>query len=358
MKNTKTNINYYERVADLNNLYHSAQKYICSNVDWKYSVQQFEASLLPNLYSIYKKLKDENYNPSRNPHKFTIIERGKTRNISSPPISDKIVQKTLIEYVLKPILCPYLIYDNGASLENKGVGFSRKRLIKHLYTYYRNYGCEGYILIGDFSSYFKTIPHDKLIAALSKYIQDEKVMSLLEKLINIDGENGIGLGLGSEISQLLGVFYLTPFDNYIKIVKSCKYYGRHMDDFYIISQDKEFLKNILIELNKIAGELGLKLNSKKTQICKINKGFQFLKQFIFITDEGKIIRKPCMKNIQREKNKLKKFKKKMDEGMMNYEDIKLQYIGWRQANIIYNRKKAVKNVDKLFNKLFETNLSI
>lgn len=183
-------------------------------------------------------------------------------------------------------------------------------------------------------------------------------MSLLEKLINIDGENGIGLGLGSEISQLLGVFYLTPFDNYIKIVKSCKYYGRHMDDFYIISQDKEFLKNILIELNKIAGELGLKLNSKKTQICKINKGFQFLKQFIFITDEGKIVRKPCMKNIQREKNKLKKFKKKMDEGMMNYEDIKLQYIGWRQANIIYNRKKAVKNVDKLFNKLFETNLSI
>lgn len=74
--------------------------------------------------------------------------------------------------------------------------------------------------------------------------------------------------------------------------------------------------------------------------------------------DGTKYSKPCMKNIQREKNKLKKFKKKMDEGMMNYEDIKLQYIGWRQANIIYNRKKAVKNVDKLFNKLFETNLSI
>ena len=120
MKNTNTSMNYYERVADLNNLYHSAQKYICSNVDWKYSVQQFEASLLPNLYSIYKKLKDENYNPSKNPHKFTIIERGKTRDISSPPISDKIVQKTLIEYVLKPILCPYLFMIMVVFLKTKG----------------------------------------------------------------------------------------------------------------------------------------------------------------------------------------------------------------------------------------------
>ena len=37
-------------------------------------------------------------------------------------------------------------------------------------------------------------------------------------------------------------------DNYCKIVKCMKYYGRYMDDIYIIHEDKEYLKGLLNDI--------------------------------------------------------------------------------------------------------------
>lgn len=338
---------------DLNVLYDAFQK--CkSGVDWKCPIQRYEANLFYNTNQLRKQLRDEKYKPDKFVE-FDVNERGKIRHIKSPSIRDRVLQRAICDYVLEPILYPKLIYNNGASIKDKGVDFTRKRLDKHLHKYYREYGNKGYILVGDFSKFFESIPHDKLIKALKKHIKDEKVMNLLKTIICSFSDDEKGLGIGSQISQICGVYYPTPLDNYITCVKGSKFYARHMDDFYIISNDKEFLKSLLVEIYKIVSEeLGMNLNKKKTQICRIDKGFNFLKQRIWLNKDGRITHKPIKKNITRERRKLKSFKKKLDNGEMNYKtDIEQQYKSWRKAQLKYNCKLKIHNTDKIYEKLFK-----
>lgn len=344
--------NYYKILLDLNVLYKAFNK--CkSGVDWKCSMQKYEANILLNLNSLQKDLKNKTYIPDKYVE-FTVSERGKTRHIKSPSIRDKILQRAICDNILEPIIYPKLIHNNGASIKGKGVEFSRKQLTKHLQQYYREYGNKGYILVGDFRKFFESIPHDKLIKTLSKYVLDEDVMNLLKLIINSYTDTGIGLGIGSQASQIFGVFYPTPIDKYCTVVEENKYYARHMDDFYIIHHDEEYLKQLLPKIRKISDELGLTLNEKKTQICKLSKGFVFLKQFIYMTDTGKIVRRPAKTNIVRERRKLKSFYKKMQRGEMTREYIVEHYKSWRGTTKKYAKPYTIKNMDELFTSLFGT----
>ena len=348
----------YEVLYDMNVLYDAFKK-SKQGVDWKGSVQKFEHDIFSELIKIRNSLLDETYKQGAF-FEFDICERGKQRHIRSLLIRDRIVQRALCDYVLEPVLYPLLIYDNGASVKNKGIDFAKRRLVTHLQKYYRKHGNEGYILLIDFYKFFDSIPHDKVLKSVKPYFNDEKIMSLLTHLVNsfaIDN-NYRSLGIGSQISQILGIYYPTRIDNYCKIVKQCKFYGRYMDDIYIIHSDKKFLHSLLRDIVEIAEDMGLEINMKKTQIRKINKGFTYLKTFIFITDTGKIIRKPCRQNLVRERRKIKKLKKKMDIGKVTFEDILNSYKSWRGNIKKYNCYKVLLSTDKLFYTLFNDEIKV
>lgn len=342
--------NLYEKITDMNILYQSFQK--CKmGVDWKASIQRYEANLLPNLIKLRRSLIEGTYTPDRFVE-FDVNERGKTRHIKSPSIRDRVLQRAVCDYVLEPVLYSKLIYDNGASVKGKDVEFTRKRLDKHLRDYYREHGNKGYILVGDFSKFFENIPHDKLIGSLNRHIKDEKMINLLEMIVHSFSDDGKGLGIGSQISQICGIYYPTPLDIYFTSVMGCGKYARHMDDFYTISNDKEYLKSLLNGAEEIIEELGMKLNKKKTHICRIDKGFIFLKQYIFITDSGRIVHKPCKSNFVRERRKLKIFKRKLDNKEITLGEIIFTYKSWRNCQLKYDCKKSIHSMDKLFEKLF------
>lgn len=342
----------YEILSDMNLLFESFKK--CKKgVSWKCSVQRYEANLLHNLNELKKELENHTYKITSY-NEFTVSERGKTRHIKSPIFKDRIVQKSICNYILEPILYRYLIYDNGACIKGKGVEFTRKRLDKNLYKYYKEENRkEGYILICDYKDFFGSIPHDKLLENLSKHIKDKYVMDIIKQIVYSFNDTGKGLGIGSEISQILGVWYPTPIDNFCKIIKRCKYYGRHMDDFYIIHNDKIFLKNLLIEIEEESKKLGLELNKEKTQIYKIDKGFKYLKQNIFIKDKARITHKPYKKNIVRERRKLKSFKIKLNNKELKLVYIKNCYKSWRNDIEKYNSIHIINNMDNLFYDLFK-----
>lgn len=350
---------------------------------WKSSVQKYGINLLLNVCRTRKALLDGTY--SLMPcNMFTLSERGKTRFIRSIHITDRVVQRCLCDNVLLPALKKYLIYDNGASLKGKGVSFTRDRVVEHLRRYYQKYGREGYVLQIDFSKFFDNIPHDVILGMFRQRIKDERLCDLIEKIVRtfrIDvsdypenyfddkpfdalahmprhSDKGLryldrSMGIGSQISQIGGIFYLSSIDNYCKIVKSCRYYGRYMDDIYVIHHDKEFLKNLLSEIRQQAATIGAFINPKKTQIVKLSHGFTFLKIKHFITETGRIVRTLSRPNIVRERRKLKKFRRFLDKGEMKLADIQNQYNAWCGGNRRFDSYATLKSFDRLFNSLFK-----
>ena len=112
-----------------------------------------------------------------------MCERGKERYVRSISFYDRVVQRALCDQ-LTPIVTPYLTYDNGASIKNKGIDFARKRVETHLHKYYRKYGNRGYALIIDFSKFYDNILHRPLMDMYKEIIDDEDILKLIAHLID------------------------------------------------------------------------------------------------------------------------------------------------------------------------------
>ena len=338
----------FEKICDANNLIQS-YRLTSKESKWKESVQRYGINLLQNVRKTQLALQAENY--EQKPFKeFVQRERGKERNIRAMHISDRVVQRVVCDYVLIPKLTPYLIYDNGASLKNKGVDFTRDRLITHLEKYYRKYGNEGYILQIDFKGYFDSIPHPQLLEAISKHVTDEKALRLITQMIESFGEQSVGIG--SQISQICGVYYATPIDNYCKIVRRCKYYARYNDDIYVIHPSKEYLRELLAEITKIADSLGLVIHPKKTHIVKLSHGFTFMQIKYNLLEDGRILKRINRPKVVRERRKLKKYQGKLRDGIMQYKDIENAYQSWKGNAKKYDCEITLKHMNKLYDDLF------
>ena len=90
--------------------------------------------------------------------------------------------------------------------------------------------------------------------------------------------------------------------------------GRFNDDFYLIVETKEQAKEVLVGIQNVVNDLGLKLNNKKTQIIKATHTITYLKTRFNLLENGKILKRPYRKNITRQRRKLKKLKNKLDRG--------------------------------------------
>ncbi len=256
------------------------------------------------------------------------------------------MQKCLCDNYLTPLIESKLIYDNGACRKGKGVHFSRARFVKHLRAYWLTHGLDGYVLTFDFSKYFDSINHEILFKLLRPIIKDDKVFRLIQTLVSDFGDKG--LGLGSEISQMLALYYPDKIDRYIKEQARVKYYGRYMDDGYILHHDKEFLINLKSDIIKVAKELDITINEKKTHIHKIQNGIIWLKTRYILTDTGKIIKKPYRKNIVRMRRKMKKLKAKG----VPYEQIENSYQSWLGSIKKTDAYNTIKSMEKLKEELF------
>lgn len=350
-KRNEINANYndFNKVFSYDNLLKAA--FLCKrNVNWKASVQNYMREVHYNVFITYQELQNRKFK-IKSTFEFDTYERGKKRHIRSVHIRERVVQRCLCDNCLVPILNKTFIYDNGASMKNKGVYFALNRVITHLQKHYRKYGTDGYVLLFDFSDYFGSIRHDIIMNMIKQYVTDEDLLWIIGLFVNMyDGD--VGLGLGSQTSQVLSLLVASPIDHLIKDAYKVKGYVRYMDDGIAFHESKEFLENLLVEINKKAEELGLCLNMKKTRIVRIKHGFTFLKKRIRINENGKINIRIGRKSITRMRRKLKKFKDLYDKGKMAYEDIYTAYQAWRSFSLKCDAYNTIKNMDKLYNELF------
>lgn len=340
----------FELVCNMDNLKNSYKKSRLG-VSWKESVQKYELFLLHNLTETRQKLLN-NEKVTKGFVEFTIHERGKIRRIRSVHISERVVQKSLCDNVLVPLFSRALIYDNGASVKGKGITFAMGRLRTHLNKFYNeNKSNDGYVLVLDFSKYFDNIIHSKLFEMYRKYFANEKTFELYKNFVTVFGDD-ISLGLGSQVSQISAIAYPSKLDHFCKEVLRIKYYGRYMDDTYLIHKDKHYLEYCLQEIRKICDELGIKLNKTKTRIVPLDEGFWFLKGKYILLSSGKIVCRASRDGCLRMKRKLKKFKLMLENGKMTQNDIYMSYQSFRSHLLHFDSYHLVKNMDSFYKELF------
>lgn len=301
-------VSYSNKVSDTmnaiftyDNLYDSYEKAI-KGVKWKLTTQSFMLNACCRVARIYNDIQSGKFQNGQM-HFFKVCERGKTRNISALPLKDRIVHKCLCDNYLTPLLRKSLVYDCGATLKGKGLSFTRKRVVTHLQKYYRKYGNKGYVLKADFHNYFESIDHDILFNQLSKVIDDEETLNFIKYIIP---DKIKGLGLGSQVSQICALYYVSSIDHYFKEKMRFKFYGRYMDDLYIISHSKSLLYEAKMYLKSALLILGIELSDKKTQIYKLENGFVFCKCRYILTTTGKVLKLIASKTISSFNRKIKR----------------------------------------------------
>jgi group II intron reverse transcriptase/maturase len=146
------------------------------------------------------------------------------------------------------------------------------------------------VLDADLSSYFDTIPHDKLQKVLEQRISDPRILHLinlwLKSPVNEDGEykggkkQKTGTPQGGVISPLLANIYMHLVDKMVNDTRKLFYQlgikmVRYADDFVLMG--KRITREAIEKLRNILDRMGLKLNDSKTREVKAEEaGFKFL----------------------------------------------------------------------------------
>lgn len=295
-------IGNYNDIFSYINLYEAF--YHCrKGVRWKASIQKYETLLPLETLNIYNQIQTKQFKPLTF-LEFDINERGKLRHIKAVDIANRCIQRVLCDKYLIPLLEPKLIYDNAASIKNKGTDFSLRRIKSQLSYHYKKHGTQGYIFQYDFSKYFENINHDILLEMLKRDIPDKDIYKMIENIIRSFGNKG--LGLGSQVSQTCAIYYPNLIDKYFKEVLKIKGYGRYMDDGYAICKNLDEVHKCKKALEQLAKQLNITLNPKKITVTKLTNTFIFLKKRITLTESGQVIIKIGKKSANRRPPQVKK----------------------------------------------------
>ncbi|WP_081652137.1 reverse transcriptase domain-containing protein [Dehalobacter sp. UNSWDHB] len=344
----------YEKIYSFESLYKAYRK-ARRGKRWKGAAAKFEVNLLEALNLLSYQLQTKTYRLS--PYNTFRVYEPKERVVMSNSYKDKVVQHALCDNVLEPAITRSFIKDNYASQVGKGTHFGLNRLEEFMRSFYRARGVDGWILKGDISKYFYSIKHDTLKVLIRKQITDPEVLQLVDMIIDSTDGN-VGIPIGNQSSQLFALLYLNGMDHFIKEKLGIRYYGRYMDDFYLIHEDKEHIKHCRKEVERYVNDLGLSLNGK-TNIYPLKNGIDFLGFHTYLTESGKVIRKVRRKSKNNMKRKLKKMRVLLDKGRIEPQTVEHSYQSWRGHAARGNCYHLIRNMDEfkkdLFNKGGGTN---
>lgn len=336
----------FEKVTDFGNLY-QAYKKSKSRKGFSRSREKFQVSALDGIHQIKRRLETKKYDVGKY-NEFTIHEP-KERVIKAGSFVDKIVQHSLCDNVLIPVLKNEFIQTNYAGQIGKGTLFGLDCLKGQMYLAYQKYGSDCWIIKADVSKFFYNINHDILKDIVKYFVEDKDTYWLCEKFI--DSTEELGLPLGNQVSQVFALMYLSGLDHFVTGELGVKYYGRYMDDFYLIIESKEYAKWCLKAIYEFVDTLGLELNGK-TQIIPFKNGIKFCGFHTYMTDDGKVIRKLKSENKRAAKKKFKKMSMLVKSGKLKEEKFYESYNAWKNHISHGNCVKLRYEMDKYIEGLF------
>lgn len=286
--------------------------YHCSRDNKRNTISQlkFEINLEENIIVLANELRAGHYVVGNSV--CFMIEDPVQREIFAADFRDRVVHHLIYNYI-SPIFEKHFINDSYSCRVGRGTLFGIKRLDHHIRSCSSNYKKETYVLKLDIQGYFMNINRELLYIKIRKVLDRHPVafdrvfvnnicreIAYNEPIINcrVKGNPsdwqglpkskslfhtspGCGIPIGNLTSQLFSNVYLNDFDHFMKRTLGLKHYGRYVDDFYVVHNDKEYLKAIIPEIGEyLESELGLLLHPNKIVLQGISKGVKFLGAFV------------------------------------------------------------------------------
>lgn len=276
----------FSDVCSFKNLYVGLKK-SCRNVRWKTSVITYESNAIKNTHKLREQLLAGKYKP-KGYQVFTIHEP-KERIIKATKIVDRQFQHSLCDNLVYGALTKSLIVDSCACLEGRGVDYCLNRITKHMVEYRKQYQADGWVLKCDIHKFFDSINHDLAKAAVHKRLHDPDACHYVCQIID-SFEGDTGIGLGSQLSQLIANAFLDDLDHFIKEKLHIRHYIRYMDDFVLFYPDKRYLQYCKEQINNWLTEHKLAFNPK-TCIYPFRQGIKMLHWHFTVMPSGKILRR-------------------------------------------------------------------
>ena len=269
----------FEKIISVENLLLAWKEFLRGKRNKK-DVQKFQLHLMDNVLSLHQDSKYKTYIHGEY-YAFNISDP-KPRNIHKATARDRLLHHAIYR-ILYPHFDKKFIYDSYSCRIDKGTHKAINRFRDFHRKVSKNNTKTCFVLKCDIRKFFANIDHEILKEILSKNIFDKNILWLLGQVI--DSFNSIytmadmpkGLPLGNLTSQLLVNIYMNEFDQFVKRELKVKYYIRYADDFVVLSQEKEYLENVLVQMKEfLENKLKLKMHPNKVFIKTIFSGVDFL----------------------------------------------------------------------------------
>lgn len=285
--------------------------------------KMFEADMENNLSALADELFSRNYQPK--PSVCFVIEDPKKREVFAADFRDRIVHHLYYNYTHE-LFERGFIADSYSCIKKRGTHYGVSRLEKFIRRQSLDYAEKCYILKMDISGYFMHIDRSILLSIVLRRLNKmrshrvscksptkwndvldfdfidylSRCIVMLNPIENcvfrgnqsewdtlpfnrslFNSPENCGLPIGNLTSQLFSNVYLGELDDFVKRTLKVVYYGRYVDDFYVVSTDKYYLRSLIPKITHfLCDVLKLKVNTDKTVICNSNYGVGFLGAYL------------------------------------------------------------------------------
>jgi len=229
----------FERIADLENLRRADEKARKGKLK-SYGVRKHDQNRDANIHELHRALLAGTYKTSKY-HVFSMVtDAGKERTIYQLPYyPDRILHHAVMN-VMEPVWMQLFTADTYSCIKGRGIHGVVRKMKETL----RNVDGTEYCLKLDIRKFYPSIDHDILKVMLRKKIKDNRLLALLDEII----DSAPGVPIGNYLSQFFANIYLAYFDHWIKEDRRIEHYFRYADDIVILHPDKTVLHSLLRDI--------------------------------------------------------------------------------------------------------------
>lgn len=302
--NLFSSINEVKITIDLFQAYFDARKNKRNTINALAFEKHYEA----NLFALCDEITEFSYKPK--PSICFVVDKPVKREIFAADFRDRVIHHFIYNYI-SPVFEKVFINDCYSCRIGKGTHYGIKRIDHFIRSCSQNYSKDCYILKLDIKGYFMSINKNLLFKLVKEELLKQKfkidfdltlILYLIKETIFNDprekciikgkkndwgglpqtkslffAKNNCGLPIGNLTSQLFGNIYLNKFDHWVKQNLQIKYYGRYVDDFVLVHENKDYLQSCIQQIDSYLKEsVALTLHPDKIYFQHYSKGLKYI----------------------------------------------------------------------------------